>query len=53
MEGETDSAFAALVYVRNPEKRGLWFGLQALSAGVLMLGAFARAIYLAVTIGPA
>ena len=43
----------ALVYVRDPAKRGIWFGLQALSTGVLLLGSLGRAIWFAATGQPA
>jgi glutathione S-transferase len=41
----------ALVYVRDPAKRGPWFGLQALSTGVLLFGALGRAVFLLATPG--
>jgi glutathione S-transferase len=43
----------ALVYVRDPAKRGPWFGVQALCTIVLLLGALGRAVYLLATIGEA
>ena len=41
----------AISYVKDPASRGPGFGLQALATGVLLVGALAKAIYLAVTGG--
>ena len=35
----------AIAYAKDPAKRGLWFGLQALSTAVLLFGALGKAAY--------
>ena len=35
----------AITYANDPAKRGPWFGLQALSTGVLLFGALGKAIW--------
>jgi uncharacterized membrane protein YecN with MAPEG domain len=41
----------AVTYVKDPAKRGLGFGPQALSTAVLLFGALGKAIYLVATGG--
>jgi uncharacterized membrane protein YecN with MAPEG domain len=41
----------AVTYVKDPDKRGPGFGLQALSAGVLLFGALGKAVWLLATGG--